>query len=61
MSKKTVHLFIVGSGDPELQQLFEKGMSEIGHSFEMTSIDAGAASVLDALNDEQVPVVIKPL
>lgn len=61
MSKKIVHLFIVDGGDPKLQLLLEKGLSEIGHGFEKTSIGADPASVLDALNDERVPVVIKPL
>lgn len=61
MSKKNVHLIIVGDGDPELQQLIEKGLSEIGHGCEKTSVDAGPAVILDSLNNEQVPVVIKPI
>lgn len=60
MSKKNVHLIIVGDGDPELQQLIEKGLSEIGHGCEKISVDAGPAVILDSLNNEQVPVVIKP-
>ena len=61
MSKKNVHLVIVGDGDPELQQLIEKGLSEIGHGCESTSIDAGPAVILDSLSDDQVTVVIKPI
>lgn len=61
MSIKSVHLVIVGDGDPELQQLIEKGLSEIGHGCESTSIDAGPAAILDTLSDDQVAVVIKPI
>lgn len=61
MSKKNVHLIIVGDGDPELQQLIENGLSEIGHKCEKTAADAGPAVVLDSLSDDQVPVVIKPI
>ena len=61
MSKKNVQLIIIGDGDPELQQLIEKGLSEIGHDCEKTSIDVGPASILDALVNDQVSVVIKPI
>ncbi len=61
MSKKNVQLIIVGSVDPELQQLIEKGLSEIGHGCEKTSIDAGPAAILDAMTDDQVAVVIKQI
>lgn len=61
MSKKNVHLVIVGDGDPELQQLIEKGLSEIGHGCESMSIDAGPAAILDTLSDDRVVVVIKPI
>jgi len=61
MSKKNVHLIIVGDGDPELQQLIEKGLSEIGHECEKTAVDAGPDVILDSLSDDQVPVVIKPI
>jgi len=60
MNKKNVHLIIVGDGDPELQQLIEKGLSEIGQGCEKTSINAAPAVILDALSDERVAVVIKP-
>jgi len=56
-----MHLIIVGDGDPELQQLIEKGLSEIGHSCEKTSIDAGPTVILDSLDNDLVPVVIKPV
>jgi len=61
MSKTNVHLIIVGDGDPELQQLIEKGLSEIGHSCEKTSVDAGPTVILDSLDNDLVPVVIKPV
>lgn len=61
MSNKSVHLVIVGDGDLELQQLIEKGLSEIGRGCELTSIDAGPAAILDSLSDDQVAVVIKPI
>ena len=61
MSKKNVQLVIVGDGDPELQQLIEKGLSEIGHGCKKTSIDAGPAAILDTMTDDQVAVVIKPI
>jgi len=61
MSKKNVQLLIVGEGDPELQQLIEKGLSEIGHDCEKKPFDEGSASILNSLIDDQVSVVIKPL
>lgn len=61
MNKKNVNLIIIGDGDPELQQLIEKGLSEIGHGCEKTSIDVGPASILDTLVSDQVAVVIKPI
>jgi hypothetical protein len=61
MNNKNVHLFIIDEGDPELQRLIEKGLSEIGHGCEATSIKEGPATVLDITSDEQVVVVIKPV
>jgi hypothetical protein len=61
MNEKNVHLFVVGEGDPELQQLLEKGLSEIGHECETTSAEAGPAAILDIIRDELVAVVIKPV
>jgi len=61
MSKNNVHFIIVGDGDPELQQLIEKGLSEIGHGCEKTSVDAGPAVILDSLDNDRILVVIKPI
>ena len=61
MSEKNVHLIIVGDGDLELQQLIEKGLSEIGHGCESMSVDDGPAAIMDTLSDDQVTVVIKPI
>ncbi len=60
-NKNKVHLFITGGGDPELEKLLEKGLTEIGQGFDKTFIDAAPAAMLDALNNEQVPIVIKPV
>lgn len=61
MSEKKLHLFVVGEGDPELQSLIEKGLLEIGNTCAITSVDESATVVLDALRDDEVPIVIKPL
>jgi len=61
MSEKNVRLFIVAEGDPELQSLIEKGLSELGRACETTSAAAGPAAMLDALNDGAVPVILKPV
>ena len=61
MSEKNVRLFIVAEGDPELQSLIEKGLSELGRACETTSATAGPAAVLDALDDGAVPVILKPV
>ncbi|MCW8936119.1 MAG: hypothetical protein OQK98_15510 [Gammaproteobacteria bacterium] len=60
-NKNKVHFFITGEGDPELEKLLEKGLGEIGQGFDKTSIDAAPAVMLDALSNEQVPIVIKPV
>ncbi len=60
-NKNRVHIFTTGGGDPELEKLLEKGLAEIGQGFDKTSIDADLSVMLDALNNEQVPIVIKPV
>ncbi len=59
MSEKNVRLFIVGEGDAQLQSMIEKGLQELGRKCEKTAVETGAAAVLDNLNDNEIPIVIK--
>lgn len=59
MSEKNVRLFIVGEGDAQLQSMIEKGLLELGRKCETTDVETGAAAVLDNLNDNEIPIVIK--
>ena len=59
MSEKNVRLFIVGEGDVQLQSMIEKGLLELGRKCEKTVIETDAAAVLDNLNDNEIPIVIK--
>ena len=38
MSEKSIQLYVVGEGDPELQAMIEKGLAELGHNCTTTSI-----------------------
>lgn len=59
MSEKSVRLFIVGEGDVQLQSMIEKGLLELGRKCETTAVTAGAAAILDALNDDEIPIIVK--
>ncbi|MBF0470267.1 MAG: hypothetical protein HQL48_02715 [Gammaproteobacteria bacterium] len=61
MNTKMVQLLIVDKGDEQLQMLLEKGLTEIGSKFEVTSITSNYNTLLGSLSDNAVPVVIKPL
>ncbi len=57
---KRVRLLRVGEGDPELQALIEKGLTELGHPYLVGSVEGEPEAVLDSLSDAEIPVVLKP-
>ncbi|MBF0218065.1 MAG: hypothetical protein HQL49_00845 [Gammaproteobacteria bacterium] len=60
MSEKSVRLYVVGSGDAELQSLIKQGLLALGKGCHESAVSENCVELLDTLSQDEIPIIIKP-